>query len=376
MEDWRREARGSYSRLLAAVAPQDNNPGQQIDDGPLYQRGWTAQERLLSPRIIHFCSDQIRWECDELTTSEDFPDGLPRGKQPNISGGEWPMFARELSIRRLLTQGNDHAYDFWLEFVDRFSAAELTVENDKLPAVDGLAQILGRITGDRYLSGCWLQDIPRGLLWAAVNEPVHIPAICRAPSWSWASVNGGVSFWCLPFGPKASYFSNKFSAVACTSLFNDSTAQEFGSTAVGLVVDGPLYCIRHRIWTGASSDRENRNTNRDHQHTPTCVQNVYLDARWSRKPTDPDLTRQHLLRWALPTHVLPLVWRELWDGYHVYGLLLVRDPEKDATFIRVGWCRARLKEPTAFGVDGTEQDHGELARAGLSLSELQRFVLQ
>lgn len=44
---------------------------------PLYKRAWVYQERMLSPRIIHCCSNQLYWECHELRASESFPLGLP-----------------------------------------------------------------------------------------------------------------------------------------------------------------------------------------------------------------------------------------------------------------------------------------------------------
>lgn len=35
--------------------------GQVIRDDPLSQRGWSMQERELSPRIVHYSKDNIRW---------------------------------------------------------------------------------------------------------------------------------------------------------------------------------------------------------------------------------------------------------------------------------------------------------------------------
>ncbi|KAL5432090.1 hypothetical protein PMIN05_009097 [Paraphaeosphaeria minitans] len=34
-----------------------------VEQAPVNTRGWVQQERLLSPRIIHFCYDQVAWEC-------------------------------------------------------------------------------------------------------------------------------------------------------------------------------------------------------------------------------------------------------------------------------------------------------------------------
>lgn len=37
---------------------------------PLLSRGWAFQERLLAPRILHFCESELIWECRETTTCE------------------------------------------------------------------------------------------------------------------------------------------------------------------------------------------------------------------------------------------------------------------------------------------------------------------
>jgi hypothetical protein len=39
-------------------------------DLPLLGRGWVFQERLLSPRILHFGQDELMWGCMEFTSCE------------------------------------------------------------------------------------------------------------------------------------------------------------------------------------------------------------------------------------------------------------------------------------------------------------------
>jgi len=45
--------------------------GHQFGDirgsSPLLRRGWVFQERLLSPRILHFHSEELMWECNTCT---------------------------------------------------------------------------------------------------------------------------------------------------------------------------------------------------------------------------------------------------------------------------------------------------------------------
>jgi hypothetical protein len=40
---------------------------------PLLARGWAYQERLLSPRVLHFTPDELVWECMETTCCECRP---------------------------------------------------------------------------------------------------------------------------------------------------------------------------------------------------------------------------------------------------------------------------------------------------------------
>ncbi|KAI2474515.1 HET domain containing protein [Pyrenophora tritici-repentis] len=50
--------------------------GDILQDTPIFRRAWVFQERLLSPRIIHFGKEQLFWECHTSNACETFPDGL------------------------------------------------------------------------------------------------------------------------------------------------------------------------------------------------------------------------------------------------------------------------------------------------------------
>lgn len=47
-----------------------------VIDAPLYQRGWTVQERAMSRRTLHFTKDTLHFECAGLRASEYRPSGL------------------------------------------------------------------------------------------------------------------------------------------------------------------------------------------------------------------------------------------------------------------------------------------------------------
>lgn len=46
---------------------------KELDDAPLFQRGWVLQERLLSPRQLIFGKHQVMWQCWEEEACEATP---------------------------------------------------------------------------------------------------------------------------------------------------------------------------------------------------------------------------------------------------------------------------------------------------------------
>jgi hypothetical protein len=70
---------------------------------------------------------------------------------------------------------------------------------DRLPALSAIAKTLEAIIEDEYISGHWRSDL-LGLAWVSgpygknPPNPGRLPAMRRAPSWSWASIEGPVDF--------------------------------------------------------------------------------------------------------------------------------------------------------------------------------------
>lgn len=156
-------------------------------DEPLYHRGWTLQERILSPRVIIFTRDQLVWNCQTRNRTETGIEMNTRGQQ-RLRGSD------------VLVDGG--ALQFWHSVVRDYSSRHLTNATDKLPALSGLAAALHQQTGDTYLAGLWENSILDDLLWA--NEAIYSSRGNRitpsrqpnytAPSWSWASVHGIIDF--------------------------------------------------------------------------------------------------------------------------------------------------------------------------------------
>jgi hypothetical protein len=45
-------------------------PSQRTEEFPLLLGGWVFQERLLSPRVLHFCGSELVWECRQVSACE------------------------------------------------------------------------------------------------------------------------------------------------------------------------------------------------------------------------------------------------------------------------------------------------------------------
>jgi hypothetical protein len=80
----------------------------------------------------------------------------------------------------------------WYRLVTQYTKRALTKQSDRLPAIAGVASLLGAATGYSYLAGIWKEDM-QGLLWFTVSKNQRSHAYL-APSWSWASTTDRVSF--------------------------------------------------------------------------------------------------------------------------------------------------------------------------------------
>jgi len=69
----------------------------------------------------------------------------------------------------------------------------ITNPNDKLPALSAMAKLMEERSGEEYIAGLWKSHLAIGLLWRRAKDFVTRPTEdFRAPSWSWASVDGAV----------------------------------------------------------------------------------------------------------------------------------------------------------------------------------------
>lgn len=147
-----------------------------IDTSTLCQRAWVVQERFLARRTLHFAKNQLFWECHEINACETFPS--------KIMGS--------MSYHTAFKEA-DASEEHWGDVVELYTRASLSHAGDKLFALSGIASWFHERNGDEYIAGLWRTGIERQLYWRV--EDGSRPVIYRAPSWSWASVDGEIDFY-------------------------------------------------------------------------------------------------------------------------------------------------------------------------------------
>ncbi|KAK0372913.1 heterokaryon incompatibility protein [Colletotrichum limetticola] len=176
--------------------------GHAVGQCHLNKRGWVLQERLLSPRVLHFGRDQLFWECREQAAAECYPE-----KMPEILANSVPTKFKRLSKEAYgpdamsrETEPDDPTFyhRIWDLIVRAYGSTRLTMASDKLLALSGIAQHFETLVDDTYVVGMWRKHLASNLLWHVDQEtqvdgsPSIRPEVYRAPSFSWASVDGKI----------------------------------------------------------------------------------------------------------------------------------------------------------------------------------------
>lgn len=162
----------------------------EMRDQALTKRAWALQERKISQRILHYCTDQMYYECNEEFVGED---GLrEQGRYDSLFPALEPTYRPWLRESQHSTE-----ISLWYRLLEDYSSRQLTKPSDKLPALSGLASVLGaRIKGE-YVAGLWSNALIESLAWTRLGghgDPMPTaPRVYRAPSWSWASCDGIVA---------------------------------------------------------------------------------------------------------------------------------------------------------------------------------------
>ncbi|KAH8880937.1 HET-domain-containing protein, partial [Thozetella sp. PMI_491] len=150
----------------------------------LYSRAWVFQEQALSSRTLTYAKEHISWRCQEAIFDERAPlakpilDFIAEHKAPS-------MIVHEFLLD-------------WSDLIRDYTQRDLTYDSDKLIAIRGIADAIASISTRIHYAGIWVESSRSmflGLLWSS-RERRSSPArrLDVAPSWSWASTNGQITW--------------------------------------------------------------------------------------------------------------------------------------------------------------------------------------
>ena len=166
---------------------------------PINSRAWTMEERILSPRVLVFGQKEMSWQCqtDLSKSTTGFHPALTEGcKRLPSYVFDPPSLSKSTVDKKTLF---DRAL-LWIDLVEEYTRRELTHEKDKLIAISGIAAQLELAWEDTYVAGLWRTSLIHHLAWSRHRVPsknYHPPTTYRAPSWSWASIDGPVGLMML-----------------------------------------------------------------------------------------------------------------------------------------------------------------------------------
>ena len=172
---------------------------------PIFQRAWTFQELLLSPRALVFDSCQVTLNCLE----HKFRPVLETYLGFQFDCFNLPVSVFGLVDKNLASRKTEESREYylrvtqdqiWMRIVHEYSERDLTFFDDRLPALAGIATELAKSWNDAYLAGFWEKTIIQHLGWYRSPptyqrtgplkrnfEGVDCTKRIGSPSWSWVT---------------------------------------------------------------------------------------------------------------------------------------------------------------------------------------------
>jgi Heterokaryon incompatibility protein (HET) len=187
-----------------------------LDKEPIFNRAWTLQEMLLPSRILMFDSYQVTLKCGEydfLPAMDTYLDlELPINSKASPEYGILQNFhlerlAKEYDGNAFLTKedidgftarGYSRQSQIWTSLMAEYSRRDISVINDRYPALAGVTEELQKIWDGEYAAGFWKGSLVQHLGWVGgVNNEEFggrkWKSRLEGPSWSWMSHPSSIS---------------------------------------------------------------------------------------------------------------------------------------------------------------------------------------
>lgn len=219
---------------IRARRVEEHHPGNKDEPatlvGPLTTRAWALQEHVLSTRILHYTKTELLFECKTFFRCECSPS---RKLLPTT-----PALIPKATAK--LNTDPEAVWNAWHRVVEQYSRRHLTHQNDKLPAISGIAGKIQKATSSRYIAGLWEANLALDLMWSAtsaVDAHYFSPDKYRAPSFSWASLDNPVAF-------ASSDQEERESVVSLITLVSSSVSVT-GLNPLGTLSDASIHVRGH-----------------------------------------------------------------------------------------------------------------------------------
>ncbi|KAK0642882.1 heterokaryon incompatibility protein-domain-containing protein [Cercophora newfieldiana] len=177
---------------------------------PVFKRGWTFQELMLSPRALIFDSRHITLKSPGSAFKPLVETHVPfQTECPELPAAvfdkmdeksDFHTSKKKSNIRRLAYE----QYRIWSQVIEEYSGRNFTFFTDRLPALAGLASELARVWDDIYLAGLWRRTLIQHLAWHmsshgsqrwnGLSKDANRTKRSGCPSWSWVAVPYPITF--------------------------------------------------------------------------------------------------------------------------------------------------------------------------------------
>lgn len=150
-----------------------------------HTRGWTFQERAVSPRNLVFTNNSVYWECRAATWYENIagePDGVPRPVSPIGKTSRWPSYTLEIHPWPDIEQ--------YFSLVGGYNTRNLTFEKDALNAFTAVITSMSKCFPGGFHFGIPIFLFDVGMLWSTRGSSKRRNGF---PSWSWLGWTGHVA---------------------------------------------------------------------------------------------------------------------------------------------------------------------------------------
>lgn len=247
---WNKPAGENAKRRWLRITNPFENWDMNVLHAPLNRRAWVLQERILSPRKIHFGKHIVYWECLSLVASESSPAGLA------VS----PLGTFKWSNSQSRKDQEDALWAWWGEVADTYTGTSITYSKDRAVAFSGIAKHLQFLfekfynKKTDYVAGLWSHWPEQQLAWETRStDEEAVDQVARrfqrqvgleaeklhAPSWSWTSVDASVRI------PRCSEECQSFILFRVRDIFFDLDEEEesdfLGAIEFSLPIAGWLW---------------------------------------------------------------------------------------------------------------------------------------